>query len=54
MSYNDFILQDDKKEEKIYKQLAEIIIEFCYSTKYASKPIPIKTLTTRLKMLNKI
>ena len=55
MSYNDFILQDDdKKEEKIYKELAEIIIEFCYSTKYASKPIPIKTLTTRLKMLNKI
>lgn len=54
MSYNDFILQDDKKEEYIYKQLAEIIIEFCYSTKYASKPIPIKTLITRLKMLNKI
>jgi serine/threonine protein kinase len=54
MSYNDFILQDDKKEENIYKQLAEIIIEFCYSTKYASKPIPIKTLITRLKMLNKI
>jgi serine/threonine protein kinase len=54
MSYNDFILQDDKKEENIYKELAEIIIEFCYSTKYASKPIPIKTLITRLKMLNKI
>ena len=61
MSYIDFILHNSNKsnnikdeEEKIYKKLAEIIIEFCFETKYASKRIPIKTLTTRLKMLNKI
>ena len=66
MSYIDFILYSKSKsksisnsiksnnnneEEEIYKKLAEIIIEFCFQSKYASKRIPVKTLTTKLKML---
>jgi serine/threonine protein kinase len=62
MSYIDFILysksigksmksKNNNEEEEIYKKLAEIIIEFCFESKYASKRIPVKTLTTKLKML---
>ena len=50
---NPTIIDDQEINEfKEFEQLADIITEFCFETKYASKRIPVKTLTRKLKMLN--
>lgn len=46
------IIKSNKNYFALVNELSLIFNEFCWSPRYASKPIPHKTLTTRLNRLN--
>jgi serine/threonine protein kinase len=51
-SYIHLVIINDKSNSYLVQEIAKLFNDFCWSPTYASKPIPVKTLTNRLKKLN--
>ena len=52
ISYIHLVIINDKSNSYLVQEIAKLFNDFCWSPTYASKPIPVKTLTNRLKKLN--
>ena len=52
ITYIHLVINDNTNSSYLVQELAKLFNDFCWSPTYASKPIPVKTLTNRLKKLN--
>jgi len=52
ITYIHLVVINDKSNSYLVQEIAKLFNDFCWSPTYASKPIPVKTLTNRLKKLN--